>query len=122
MQHLHHLLLVLLHILLLPIEDEPDKAVLVAGRGHATVAERLEAAEGVVRAEVNHAVLAEVALAGAPEGLQLVPLGDDGVALVAEDHGHGKRCAHVGQVLGRLLLLLLLLLLWVSCKEVQLLG
>lgn len=69
----------------------------------------LESAERVLLGEVHRRdVVVEVALACAPEGLQLVPFGEDGVALVIQQRGCGQSAGRVDEVirLGRSLGLL----------------
>lgn len=60
----------------------------------------LETAERVLLSEVHwRDVVVEVALARAPEGLQLVPLGQVGVALVIEQRGSGERAGCVDELI-----------------------
>lgn len=64
------------------------------------VVPHLESAERVLLGEVHRwDVVVEVALARAPEGLQLVPFGQDGVALVVEQRGCGQSAGRVDELI-----------------------
>lgn len=61
----------------------------------------LEAAEGVLLAELHgRCAAAEVTLSHTPEGLQLVPSGQNGVALVAQDRRGRESAGCVKELTG----------------------